>query len=86
MQEAPLAVEGAHLALDFNHLERRRDSFAEKSGEADAHKALSPGQPVVFFDRGHRRRTVKTLLRCALPLRLLQLFTGEGRGFVDIQI
>lgn len=58
LQEAPLAVEGAHLALDFSHLEGWRDSFAEKSGKADAHKALSPGQPVVFFDRGHRRRTV----------------------------
>lgn len=50
LKKAPLAVESAHLALYFNHLQRRRDGFTENSGEPDAHEALGTRQPVVFFN------------------------------------
>lgn len=55
LPETPLAMKGAHLTLDLNHFQRRSDGFTENPGEPDAHKTLSPRQPVVFFHRGHRR-------------------------------
>lgn len=53
LPETPLAVKSAYLTLNFNHLQRRRDGFAKNTSETDAQKALRPGQPVVFFNRGH---------------------------------
>lgn len=49
LPETPLGVKSSHLALYFNHLQRRRDGFAEKSCETDTHETLRPRQPVVLF-------------------------------------
>lgn len=53
LPKTPFRVKSAHLAFNFNHFQRRRDGFAEKSGETDAQKALRPRQSVVRFNRGH---------------------------------
>lgn len=53
LPETSLTVKRAHLAFDFHHLQRRRDAFTEKPGEANAHEALRAGEPVVLLHWGH---------------------------------
>lgn len=50
LPETRLAVERSHLTLNFDHLQGRRDRFAEDPGEPDTREALRPSQSVVFSD------------------------------------
>lgn len=72
--ESVPAVKSSHLALDFHHLQRRGDSFAEKARKAAAQKALRSRQSVIRPHRAHP--CLAQTLICETPL-IYEIFEGQ---------